>query len=412
MSKTANIVKKVANDRKNGRVSVQLKLMGVLIPVIILAIVLILVRVQSSASKIILNQSGELLAAEAGKTVSKIEDWRDDILAGLEMEAKTIEYNDQWTRDEQKAYQGAVTNAASAVPAGMYVGTPDKDMIDPSWEPDADYDPTSRDWYKDGVSNSEFKFGEPYLDADTGLMVVTASRALKTKTGALRGVAAGDVRMNSTSEIVAAVRIEQTGGAFLADSATGIVIGAADSDATGKTMSELGTGTVYGQAAQWVTSLSEGLHTGTIGGKKAYFYVKSVPETSWATVSYVPDAEIMSDLNVLTRTLVVIAIVAIVLLSALIFLLVNRIIIAPVKKLDAAAQRIADGDLNTKVDYKSNDEFGALADNFGQTANRLHSYIDYIDEIAKVLGEIARGNLLFRLTLDYAGEFSKIRDAL
>ncbi len=410
MGKAANNGRSTTEKRRAGRVSVQLKLMAVLIPVIILAIVLIVARVKSNTTKIILGQTNELLEANALSVVSEIEDWRDEILAGLEMEAKTIEYNDQWTREEQKAYQGAVTDPSGAVPTGMYVGTPDKDMIDPSWEPDEDYDPTSRDWYRDGVSNSVFKFGEPYLDADTGMMVVTASRALKTKSGALRGVAAGDVRMNSTSEIVSAVRIEQTGGAFLVDSSSGIVIGAADSDVPGKTMSDAGG--VYAQAAQWVSSGAQGIQSGKIGGKAAYFCLKQVPDTNWVTVCYVPEAEIMADLNNLTRSLVLIAVVAIVLLSALIFFLVNRIVIVPVKKLDVAAQRIADGDLTTKVDYKSNDEFGALADNFGQTADRLHSYIDYIDEIAKVLDEIARGNLLFRLTLDYAGEFGKIKRAL
>ena len=212
-----------------------------------------------------------LLEASAHSTVSMIEDWRDEILSGLEMEAKTIEYNDQWTRDEQRDYQGAMTEPNSAVPTGMYVGTPEKDMIDPSWEPDPGYDPTTRDWYRDGLNNAGFRFGEPYIDAETGLMVVTASRALRTPDGGIRGVAAGDVRMNSTSEIVAQVRIEQTGGAFLADSSTGIVIGAADSSVPGMTMSELGANTVYGQAAQWVTARAGGLHPGSAGGRTLYF---------------------------------------------------------------------------------------------------------------------------------------------
>ncbi|MBE6910097.1 MAG: HAMP domain-containing protein [Ruminococcaceae bacterium] len=397
---------------RKGRVSVQLKLMAVLIPVIIVAIVTILIVVQSKTSTIIHDQSNEILASNALSVVSEIEAWRNDIIAGLEVECKTIEYNDQWTRDEQKAYQGAMTVASSAVPTGMYVGTPEKDMIDPSWEPDEDYDPTSRDWYKEGVSNSVFAFGEPYLDADTGMMVVTAARALRAKDGSLRGVAAGDVRLNSTSEIVGAVKLQQTGGAYLVDSGTGIVIGAADSDKTGKTLSELGTDTVYGQASQWVSARSEGLHEGKVNGKTMFFYLKWVSDSNWATVCFVPETEIMSGLNALSMTLVWIALVAIVLVIALIFLLVKTIIIRPVRKLDAAAQRIADGDLNTEVDYHSNDEFGTLADNFGLTANQLHSYVDYIDEIAKVLGEIGRGNLAFRLTLDYAGEFAKIKTAL
>ncbi len=397
--------------RAGTRIGIQIKLMALLVPVIIVAIAAILLIVQSKTSASLLEKSGQYLQASAEATVSKIEAWSNNVLAELETEAKTIEYNDQWTIAEQKAYQGMLADPSSSVPTGMYVGTPQKDMIDPSWEPDADYDPTTRDWYTDGVSNSVFGFGEPYNDADTGLMVVTASRALKTKGGALRGVAAGDVRLNTISEIVGAVKIEQTGGAFVLDAPSGIILGAADSDAVGKTLADQSASSVYAVANQWIGAGKMGLQNAKVGGKTYYFFLENVDNTDWVTVSYVPEAEIMADANALTRTLTVIAVIAILLLSAMIFLLVRSIVIVPVKKLDYAAQRIADGDLTTKVDYKSNDEFGALADNFGLTANRLHSYIGYINEIADVLGEIAHGNLAFRLSLDYAGEFAKIKAA-
>ena len=47
-----------------------------------------------------------------------------------------------------------------------------------------------------------------------------------------------------------------------------------------------------------------------------------------------------------------------------------------------------------------------------KTVIRLKDYIKYIDEIAEVLDEIAKGNLLFTLKQDYAGEFGKIKVGL
>ncbi len=395
------------------RVSIQLKLLGVLLPIIIVAIVALVIIVQSRTTAILKKESANLLESNAISTVSRIEAWSNGILEGLETEAKTIEYHAQWTRDEQRAYQQSLYDPGSAVYTGMYVATTGKDMIDPSdWVPDAGYDPTAQGWYLQGVQNSVFAFGDPYVDEDTGNMIVTAARALRTKSGALRGVAAGDIDLSSTSQVVSSVRMEQTGGAYLADSTTGIVIGAADGSVTGKTLDEIPSDTVYGQARQWVSGGSFGSHQGKVGGKTMYFYLQPVSGTNWVAVCYVPESEIMADANALTQVLTIIAIAAIILLSLLIFLLVNRMILAPVKKLDYAAQRIADGDLNTKVDYRSNDEFGALSVNFGKTANRLHSYINYIEEISAVLNEVASGNLNFRLTHDYAGEFAKIKAAL
>ncbi len=404
---------KVAANANRKKIGIQVKVLGILLPIVAVAIIAILIVVQLATSQILKKENENLLASSAEKVANEVDAWSSAILASLETEAQTIEYNDKWSKKDQKAYQAALTDPDSAIYSGMYVALSNGDFIDPSdWVPDAGYDPTAQGWYQQSVQNDVFAFGDPYVDEDTGNMIVTAGRALKAKDGSLRGVAAGDVDLSSTSEVVAAVRLEKTGGAYLVDSVTGIVIGAGDSSVTGNTLDQLPADSVYGQAAQWISSGSMGSRHGKASGKTMYFYLQQVPNSNWVTVCYVPEAEIMASANALTRTLIIIAVVAIIILGAVILILMRRIIINPVKKLDAAAQRIADGDLNTKVDYHSNDEFGALADNFGKTANRLHSYVDYINEISDVLKEVAHGNLNFRLSYDYAGEFAKIKTAL
>ena len=405
------MAKRKASDSNRRGASVQVKLMGVLVPVVILVIAAILIIVRTATSNIIREQSDSLLEANAFSVVNEVQAWMNDIVGRLDAERMTEEYF-ELDRSEKLAYQGYMTDPNSSIPSGMYIGTKDKDMIDPSWEPDPGYDPTSRDWYKEGLNNTTFRFGEAYLDAETQQIIVTVSHVMHDKNGNLYGVAAGDVYLDSISNIVANIKLEQTGGAFMADSATGIILGAADSSVAGQTMSSVSSDTVYAKAAQWVTAGKEGVQSATVGGKNVFFCLKAVPDTTWYAVCFVPEAEIMAGLRSLSTALVWIAVASILILSALIYLLSNKIVITPVKKLDAAAQRIADGDLNTKVDYKSSDEFGTLAANFGLTAKRLHSYVNYIDEIAAVLNEIARGNLAFSLKYDYAGEFAKVKAAL
>lgn len=89
-----------------------------------------------------------------------------------------------------------------------------------------------------------------------------------------------------------------------------------------------------------------------------------------------------------------------------------RNITKPVREIDNVAQKIADGHLEESITYQSRDELGSLAVNFNKTVLRLRDYVDYIDEISKVLDEIANGNLTFQLTYDYTGEFSKVKQAL
>ena len=84
----------------------------------------------------------------------------------------------------------------------------------------------------------------------------------------------------------------------------------------------------------------------------------------------------------------------------------------PVNEIDSVARKIADGELNESIQYQSKDELGVLAVNFNKTVTRLRDYVNYIDEISSVLNEVADGNLLFKLTYDYAGEFAKVKTAL
>ena len=60
-----------------------------------------------------------------------------------------------------------------------YIGLSDKSFYDGGgWVPDADYDPTTRAWYTDGVANDKIFLGAPSVDLTTGQMVVCGSRSI------------------------------------------------------------------------------------------------------------------------------------------------------------------------------------------------------------------------------------------
>lgn len=93
-------------------------------------------------------------------------------------------------------------------------------------------------------------------------------------------------------------------------------------------------------------------------------------------------------------------------------MMVRRIIGVPVRELTGVATRIAEGDLEQSIQYRSKDELGVLAGNFNQVTVRLREYVKYINDIAEKLSDIASGNLTFRLEEEYSGEFAKIKTSL
>lgn len=109
---------------------------------------------------------------------------------------------------------------------------------------------------------------------------------------------------------------------------------------------------------------------------------------------------------------ILISLFLVTILSVALSIYIIQGITKPVRELDSVARKIADGDLEQTITYRSKDELGQLAVNFNKTVERLHDYVKYITEISDVLNQIADGNLVFELTYDYVGEFAKVKDAL
>lgn len=399
-----------ASGGKKG-LGVQAKLLIALVPTIVVVIVGILAAVQSATSKMLLEKGDSLLESNANSVVSMVQAWMNGITSTLEAERDTLEYM-SLPPDEELAYIRHTANINSAFPDGLYFATTEGQFIHSSFVPDASYEPRERVWYKEGLPSNDFVFGSAYLDIITGNNVVSASAALHYKDGTIRGVAAADIYLTAVSDIVKQVQIEQTGSAFLIDSSTNMIIGHKDDSFSGTLLSDHSDDPFYTQVAQWIADGAYGLQTCESDGGTICLNLKQVPGCTWVAVSFVPKAEILHDLSVLTTLISIIAVIAILIMIALTFILIRIIVISPVRKLDAAARRMADGDLTAQLEHCSSDEFGALTDNFGKTVDRLHDYVDYIDEISTVLDEIARGNLTFTLKREYAGDFARIKKAL
>lgn len=84
----------------------------------------------------------------------------------------------------------------------------------------------------------------------------------------------------------------------------------------------------------------------------------------------------------------------------------------PIKSLDETVGKLADGELDVSVTVRGRDEVSELGANVVRIVERLKEYILYIDEISQTLHQIGEGNLVFTLEHEYAGEFSKVKEAL
>jgi len=87
---------------------------------------------------------------------------------------------------------------------------------DPEW--DYQWDPPKRYWHQIAVANPDkVMLVDPYVDADSGEVVVTFSRTVKNKAGAVTGVIAVDVTLDKLSDIVTSDKITDDGVTFLVE---------------------------------------------------------------------------------------------------------------------------------------------------------------------------------------------------
>ena len=382
------------------------KLVSAIVGSVVIAVAVLLVVVYLQMSNALLEKSEQILQATTDKTIQETRAWMNRTTAMLEAQRDVIEYEDM----DVAAMTGYIKHTVGqndAYPAGLYVALTDGSLYHATFVPGPDFDAKSKSWYQNGIASEDFILGDVYFDEDSQSYVVGASGVLKTGDGAVRGVAAADVYLDSISGIVSDVRLEDTGGIFLVDTRTDTIIGHQDPAITGQKLGEV-EGELYANAYERIRQGDRAL--GIFGN--TYVQVADVPGSDWAAVAYVSRAEVLQDLSRLTLTMLLVAALAILALVLLVVIQVRRIIGRPVRELSQAATRIAEGELEQTIHYHSRDELGVLADDFNRVTLRLRDYVTYINEISQKLREIASGNLDFTLENDYAGEFAKVKDSL
>lgn len=271
-----------------------------------------------------------------------------------------------------------------------------------------EWDINVRGWYLSylAAENKDSVLSEPYIDSITGETVVTAVTPVMDQ-GSEIGFAGVDVSVQTVVDMMGKHTMGETGFYFLLTS-DGTIMYAPDQSLVNTPLENAGFDSAVTDA---VNQKSFGSLVYEYDGNVNYGYLTETGDSHWMILSGLPEAEYREVYYNVIQTTVILFLVIIVLLFLIIYM-IARSITKPISRLDDAAERIAHGDLDVKLQVNSEDELGQLASSIEKTVVRLKDYIKYIDEISAVLNEIARGNLTIHLTQDYVGEFGKIKVAL
>lgn len=263
-------------------------------------------------------------------------------------------------------------------------------------------------WYYIPVENNRPTWMSPYVNENLGVKMVSYVIPV-TVEGVSLGIVGMDIDFKVIEDIIKSAKVYDTGYAFLTDEKSNVV--AHPTFELNQPLAEVESGELKGVAEELKKDNNEGsLFTYKYNGKEQKLAFTSLNNGMRLSLT-APSSEIDHDANVLIRNILIICFAAIILCMAVSALIIEKIV-KPVRVLNSAVKKIADGDLDVSITCNSKDEIGALADSFRQTVKRLHTYLNYIDETAEVLKQIASGKLSIELKYEYTGEFERIKDAM
>lgn len=105
--------------------------------------------------------------------------------------------------------------------------------------------------------------------------------------------------------------------------------------------------------------------------------------------------------------------IAVLVIAVILSLVVLRIILSgisvPLSLLLQSSEKIAEGDLSSKLEYNADNEFGAVAENFRKMTQEMQNIIQ---DIGHVLYEMGQGNFCVAPNADYIGDYAPIRESL
>ncbi|WP_311062105.1 methyl-accepting chemotaxis protein PctA [Pseudomonas aeruginosa] len=314
-------------------------------------------------------------------TSSNIQNWLGGRLLLVEQTAQTLARDHSPEAVSALLEQPALTSTFSFTYLGQQDGVftmrPDSPMP-------AGYDPRSRPWYKDAVAAGGLTLTEPYVDAATQELIITAATPVKAAGNTL-GVVGGDLSLKTLVQIINSLDFSGMGYAFLV-SGDGKILVHPDKEQVMKTLSE-----IYPQNTPKIaTGFSEAeLHGHT--RILAFTPIKGLPSVTWYLALSIDKDKAYAMLSKFRVSAIAAALISIVAILVLLGLLI-RLLMQPLHLMGRAMQDIAqgEGDLTKRLAVTSRDEFGVLGDAFNQFVERIHESIREVAGTARQLHDVAQ----------------------
>nr|WP_228735993.1 methyl-accepting chemotaxis protein [Marinobacter sp. LV10MA510-1] len=312
------------------------------------------------------------------KNTSSIAEWLNTRLVMTEAVAESLG-NAQSDEQRRNILQTVSTGGGFI---NVYLGNKEGRMLMESTAAEATlpagFDPRGRPWYKKGMAEGKASFTEPYRDASSGEMIITALAPVSG--GSNGGVAGADISLSAIKKMLGTITLADTGYAGLVNDES-VVLFHPDSKLIGENIKDL-----IGVPPKF-DGLRQFYESGDVAWRVAFHPIKNARGVDWYLGTFVNVDKINAPMQSARTTGMIIALVGL-LVSLFILHAGIKILMAPVRRLNSAMADISSGeaDLTQRLDASAKDEFGELAGSFNSFIENIqvvvHDVLSGSDDLA------------------------------
>lgn len=261
------------------------------------------------------------------------------------------------------------------------------------------------EWYGLVVEQRTALVTDPFLDPVSGRYVVSVITPVFSPNGTqVLGTAGFDIYLDDLSRMLSAIKVGKNGYMELLSGKSDYIC-SDDPTAIGRNVMELDIGEEYKEK---VTGKYNGVLNFSYQGVKYTAMFRNSETTQWLVIATLPMSEVTATRDGLITVLVALAVLTLILISALIVVMIRRLL-KPLSEISRGMEELSRGNLEVEIRAGGDDEIGLLAESVRSSVRSLKAIIL---DVSRILGEISAGNLDVGVEGDYIGDFRFIREAL
>ncbi len=278
-----------------------------------------------------------------------------------------------------------------------------------------DYVAQERGWYQSAKSTRATIVTDPYIDAITGKIVITVASPLLSENEVL-GVCGLDIEIGELVSVCQGLKADEGGYAVLVDGSDNIVAHAENQEYSHRLLDDGKTEQItklVDIAPIYKDVLAAAGSTNVVSGKgydgsMRYFPVVPIGDTGWKVLYAADYDEAMSRLNNIIILAVIVSLAAI-FGGGLFFWLKFTKRLKPLSAIENIVTNMSNGVLEHSYPKAANDEIGTICGALMQTNISLKSYID---EIERILSDMADGKFTYDSSVKFVGEFTAMEQSI